>query len=221
MNALSHRPDFDRIVSRFMAKRIAGAPSECWNWTDAPHTTGYGALAVQVNLKTQLVYAHRLSYFLKYGPIPVGADGKTLLVCHTCDNRLCVNPAHLFIGTDGDNMRDKTSKGRNFNPIGELSPTAKLSAEQVLTIRNDRRTARTIASDYGVSVVTVNEIRSNKTWSHLPHAIRRRPPRGILSAEKARAIRADNRSSASIAKDYGVTPGTIRSVKCGMIWKDA
>ena len=77
------------------------------------------------------------------------------------------------------------------------------------------------ASDYGVSVVTVNEIRSNKTWSHLPHAIRRRPPRGILSAEKARAIRADNRSSASIAKDYGVTPGTIRSVKCGMIWKDA
>lgn len=93
------RPLLDRLLAN---ASISGA-GECWEWNGATLNSGYGC--IRENRKTLL--AHRVSYELHIGAIPPRVD-----ICHRCDNRLCINPAHLFIGTRSDNMRDALSKKR-------------------------------------------------------------------------------------------------------------
>src|SRR3989442_111886 len=89
-------------VSRFWAK--VDKSSDCWIWTGALSQRGYGEFSV---LSGSWVLAHRFSWQLHFGAIPVG-----LCVCHACDNRTCVNPSHLWLGTHTANMKDKQVKGR-------------------------------------------------------------------------------------------------------------
>lgn len=102
------------IEERFWDKVDKRGPDECWNWTGG--TCGrdhfiYGSMKEGGRATT----AHRFSYALAYGPIPQSADPRDHCVCHHCDNTLCVNPGHLFIGTHKDNMQDKMNKGRDPN----------------------------------------------------------------------------------------------------------
>lgn len=77
----------------------------CWEWIGAKHRDGYG----RFNARSGMVIAHRFAWTLHHGAVPAGKD-----VCHTCDNRGCVNPAHLWIGTASDNMQDMHNKGRGW-----------------------------------------------------------------------------------------------------------
>lgn len=104
------------LIERFTAKYEACPMSGCWLWTDCLNRQGYGRIFI---MGRGSVTAHRLSYELHRGPVPSG-----LYVCHRCDTRTCVNPAHLFLGTHADNMRDMAEKGR-----GNKSPNAELIAE--------------------------------------------------------------------------------------------
>src|SRR5215469_16805566 len=90
------------VEERFRQKFIVCKRTGCWLWTDAPDRYGYGRL--QMPDPPYSVKAHRLSYILHIGPV---ADD--LLVCHTCDRPICVNPDHLFVGTNVDNMKDMVS----------------------------------------------------------------------------------------------------------------
>lgn len=92
---------------RLLDKVEKDAETGCWNFTGAVHTNnGYGCIGKD----GKKVYAHRFSYELHKGSIPAG-----MLVCHTCDNRRCVNPDHLWLGTYQDNISDMVAKGRHRN----------------------------------------------------------------------------------------------------------
>jgi len=168
INELPERPDYARIVSRFESKINRDGPNGCWLWTDAPQNTGYGVLNISEKGHSYIFTAHRLSYVMNVGPIPTDYGPWGLFVCHKCDVRLCVNPDHLFLGTDADNMRDKAEKGRNYRAVGIDAANVKLSPDQVLAIRADTRSTRAIAKDFGIDYGHVANIKRLKSWRELP-----------------------------------------------------
>lgn len=143
-------------MDRFYNKVNTSDPNGCHLWTACILTSGYG----QFRLNGKLGRAHRVAWQLAHGPIPEGMH-----VLHRCDVRACVNPEHLFLGTNADNMRDMTEKGRAAK--GEAGGNAKLTEADVHAIRADSRVARKIADDYGVSVSAVKHIKKRRSWKHI------------------------------------------------------
>lgn len=130
----------------------------CWLWSGATWPSGYG----KVKVRQSTMLAHRRSYELHCGPIPKGA-----LVCHRCDTPACVNPAHLYAGTDADNSRDKIGRGRDRKAAGERNVNAKLTSAVVLEIRASREPTSKIAARLGLDHSTVWAARTGRTWRHL------------------------------------------------------
>lgn len=132
---------------------------KCWNWTGRISEFGYG----QFFMEGKLEQAHRASYKIHKGSIPKG-----LCVCHTCDNRKCVNPKHLWIGTMNDNVQDMIKKGRMYERNGEKNPASKLSQIDVNTIRQLYKTGiyshRSLANKFRVNKSTVGRIIRKQIW---------------------------------------------------------
>ena len=126
----------------------------CWNWRGGKTTKGgYGRLRI-AGRKT---VAARFSFELHYGPIPQG-----LLGCHTCDNRACVNPEHLFLGTSSDNAKDCVAKGRSYAP--------KLTEANIDVIKLAYSTGETqssIALRFNVDRTTIGRVIRKQTWAHV------------------------------------------------------
>ena len=127
----------------------------CWEYAGTINRFGYG----QFYHRGKTIRAHRASYEIKNGPIPDG-----LLVCHTCDNRKCINPEHLYAGTYADNYRDARERNRLNTPKGENHHAAKLSPKDVRAIRDSNLPIRKLASIYGVALATIGEAKRGETW---------------------------------------------------------
>lgn len=141
----------DPVDLRFLRSRTEADPETgCWNWTGSL-VDGYAHLTE--NRKG--VYAHRRMWSLAYGPIPQG-----LWVLHRCDNPRCINPDHLFLGTNNDNVQDMVRKGRNHN----AGQPRKLNAEQVKEIRESTKMCSELANQFGVSESNIRWIRKRGTW---------------------------------------------------------
>jgi hypothetical protein len=149
-------------VTRFWTHVDQRGAEDCWPWMACRQASGHGQFTVTTRPR-KLMPAHRFMWTLVHGPIP-----DVMKVCHTCDHGWCVNPAHLFIGTQADNLRDCREKGRHMH--GERHYKAKVTAETVRTIRaavtaGERRAA--VGARCGVTRKYVDQIMSGRTWRHL------------------------------------------------------
>ena len=143
------------LQARFWAKVDVRGPDECWPWKASTTRGGYGKMKIGASV----IGAHRIAMVLD------GRAPKSRHALHRCDNPPCCNPAHLFAGMDKQNVADKVRKGRVAR--GEGVASAKLTAEAVRAIRNDRRIYREIAADYGVSATVVGEVKRRISWGHV------------------------------------------------------
>jgi len=143
------------ILPRFNDKYTPEPNSGCWLWTSVLNQKGYGLLRVEGRFQR----AHRVSYELFKEPIP-----NEMCVLHKCDTPSCVNPDHLFIGTQKDNMHDMHRKGRGPNLKGSNSGKAKITEDDVRAIRADNRPHKIISQDYPISVKSVTNIRCRSNW---------------------------------------------------------
>jgi hypothetical protein len=157
--------DMDPVswFERPLEERIWGAvdvrgPDECWPWKLSGSPRGYG----QVTLGGRSRRVTRVIYEMLHGPIPAG-----MVVCHSCDNPPCCNPAHLWLGTVAQNNADRAAKGRSWSPVGERQGASKLTAADVLAIRADGRSQSVIAGEYGITQSNVSAIKLRKSWTHL------------------------------------------------------
>ncbi len=142
------------VNERFDGKVFRGG--DCHTWRGCIDRKGYGHF--RINRKSPL--AHRVAYELYVGKIPSG-----MCVLHRCDNRACVNPDHLFIGTNDDNVADRVRKGRSMSMPGEDNPGAKVTRKLVLKIRADSRSCRSMAREYGLSHVQIAKIKGRRAWA--------------------------------------------------------
>jgi len=155
---------FNNWKQRFLAKVDKRSPEDCWEWIGSRGSRGYG----QFMLQKKHLLAHRISYELLVGQIPKG-----LMVCHTCDNRACCNPAHLFLGTQRDNVMDCFRKGRRTQTRrGEANNFTKLTEAQVVEIRKRYATGQEsiykLSKVFPVGPTAIHYIVRGTNWRHVP-----------------------------------------------------
>jgi hypothetical protein len=136
----------DRICSRVVPDVNTG----CWNWVGALSKTGYGIIVTKKGTGT----VHRMVWRIKYGE-----PGSKILVCHTCDNRKCCNPEHLFLGTVQDNSDDMVRKGRQ-------KKSKKLTPESIVEIIKSKDLQKTIAVRFGITKSYVSAIQRRARFNY-------------------------------------------------------
>jgi len=180
---------------RFMEK-VDKRPGECWEWLASRYSSGYGMFYYESKLRG----AHRVSWLLFHGEIPLGK-----MVCHTCDNKTCVSPDHLFIGTQTDNMRDSARKGRNGS---QTHPEKRPRGDKHWTHMNPERLARGKRSGAATHPETIRKGELNGSAKLTEQQVLE--IRDLVSTGVLRKI---------VAKWYDVTPTTISGITKRKLWK--
>jgi len=192
----------------------------CWEWTGLIMTCGYG----RTTLNGNHIKAHRLSYTLFNGKIPEG-----MFVCHKCDNRRCINPDHLFVGTAKDNNADMISKKRNVVLSGEDVVNSKLKENDVIEIFLSKLDHREIALKYGITRENVGAIKRKKTWKKVTDRISKDPiivgvwndnhHYSKLKIQQVRFIRQNKHIGLKkLSKKFKVSEITIRRILNNETW---
>lgn len=221
-----------RITDKFWAYVTTGGTDQCWPWLGHRGTKGYGAVQWHENGKSGYARAHRVAWALhNKRPIPEGMH-----VLHSCDNPACVNPFHLRIGTNTDNVADRTARNRHARIRGEESTSSKLTEEAVRNLLNLRVSGISfseLAEAFLLDKKTVQDICRGKAWPHMigspgaptyeQLAAASTPTRngGTLTTEDAIAIMkrlADGDSGKQIAQAFGIHFASVSDIKHGKTW---
>ena len=201
---------------------------DCWPWKGVTDRQGYGVFTH----RGKNYQAHRVSWALKNGPIPEG-----LCACHKCDNPICVNPDHVFLGTQMDNVRDCWSKGRGYKNnwvSGVKNPKAKLNLEKVVEIRKalfSGLKALEVAELFQVTVPTISKISLFQIWRQpgdpppqtVPSGSRigEDHPGSVLTDEIVREVRVmlkQGSTQKQITDKFGISKGSVWWIKSGKRW---
>lgn len=165
------RPERRDFRARLLARAQPEPNSGCWLWDGPLDAYGYGVFQMtrtEAHARGRTgrgIKAHRVSWAVHHGEIPAG-----LLVLHHCDNRACVNPEHLYVGTDADNVRDMLARGRHkpAGVTGEEHPRAVLTEDDVIAIRSilrgNRVSQQEVADMFGVHQTQISRIVLRKQW---------------------------------------------------------
>jgi hypothetical protein len=166
--------------NRFFSKIKPGAPDECHEWQAYKNPEGYGIF--RAGCYDPMIHAHRVAYMLHYQvELPNSRHGGSkTCVLHTCDNPACCNPAHLWLGSRDDNMKDCAKKGRIISKstppvgIGEKNGRALLTEDQVRYIRRTHKNSPhkmaildVLADQFGISRNSIRDITGRRTWKHV------------------------------------------------------
>ncbi len=148
-------------IEKFNKKTVKGQnEDDCWGWLGAKGSNGYSIFKI----KYERFRAGRVSYFLENG-----IDPKEFDVCHTCDNPICCNPGHLFLGTRTENMQDAANKNRTTK--GSKNKRAKLTEKDIPIIidlhKNKKINQYKLAKMYGVNQPTINRVVNRVLWGHV------------------------------------------------------
>ncbi len=154
-----NQPVFHRLMNQVKINQY----TKCWEWYGALFR-GYGIITIKK--KTHRV--HRIIYKYFYGSIPKDKP----FILHTCDNRQCCNPMHLYAGTSKDNAQDRLKRNPDSWPktkrnIGEKHGRTKLTEKQVLEIRASKEKLRILAKRYNVGIAAISNIKTRRTWQHI------------------------------------------------------
>ena len=155
-----HAISDEALLKLTLMNRAYQSETGCWIWKGSKRA-GYGIMS----RKGKTVTAHRVCYEAFKGEIPAG-----MVIRHSCDNPSCINPGHLFVGTQAENVADRELRGRR-DVKGEQVGTAKLTEADVLNIKGSPLSASSLADKYGVHKTNIWAIRSGKSWKHLNSAI--------------------------------------------------
>lgn len=157
-NKATEEQKLERLKHNFNAKVVK--KEGCWDWKGVRDKDGYGLIPGGYQRQKK---AHRVSFLLHKGAIPDES-----LVCHDCDNPICTNPEHLFLGSKKENDFDSRKKGRAC--VGSKQPRAKLNEMDVKKIKyllSLGVKARRIAKDFGVAPSQICEINKGRSWKHV------------------------------------------------------
>ena len=162
----------EQILSRDLGRieetiaRYSARPVGCIGWTGA-HTLGYPVISLKTSVGWRAIRVSRILLALE-GRLDISNPQQ--LACHHCDNALCINTGHMFVGSQKDNMQDASNKGRVKVPglSGVNHPQAKLSAGQVREIRKSPETSPKLAGRFGVSKFAILQIKNNKQYVSVP-----------------------------------------------------
>ena len=207
----------ERFAQRFEIDKTSG----CWNWTGKANKQGYGVIAGVLNGKRyapvgQQLLAHRVSWMIFKGEIPSSELTHGTVVMHICDNPRCVNPAHLTLGTQADNVRDMVKKGRKVSGtpsgVAHWLSSFKDQADIDLICATVGKT-KELAEKYGVDVCTIKRIRRRNGVVTLDADKYVSKP---LSKEAIEHIRSTKPGTRGLGKLYGVGKTTISNIRKGL-----
>jgi hypothetical protein len=188
------------LAERFRSRAPVGPVDQCWEWPGLRHRQGYGVLW----FKNEYLLAHRVGYELAFGPI-----GEGLYVCHRCDNPPCVNPSHLFAGTQKENLEDMARKRRTRRLTREQVAEAQSLWERGMRLRD-------VAERFGVHEKTISR------EARIGHPRGERNYRAKLTERavaEIRSLKALSIGPKALAWLYGVTPSAIAAARSGKTWR--
>jgi hypothetical protein len=212
------------VNERFFKRFERDAKSKCWNWTGPVNAKGYGLISGILNGKRYVpagrhMLVHRVSWIIHRGDIPDSDAAHGMVVMHTCDNPRCVNPDHLRLGTQADNIADMDSKRRHV--VGEFQKRkgvehhrSSIKAQEDLDlILSTTGQTKELAERFGVDVSTIKRIRRrNGVTAEQPEKYKNKP----LTQEAIDYIRSTPPGTRGLGKMFGVGKTTIANIRKGL-----